>query len=210
MKVRKYLRRVPLVTLCVAMSVLVGYGGLVETAVALPFNDDMVGGQYISGSMMRPRPAGGVPIGSLSRKMPSYEVALTYSNPLKGDKASAVRGERLFAINCSPCHGNYPDGKYHESAIALKGMPSVNLTDEGLLYFDGAAKQKPKPDGHIFGYVYFGGLALMPAYGWKLSNSEIWDIVNYVRKIQSLAGTVPNIETVPNKETAPNVEIASK
>ncbi len=172
---------------CISTILVVGIFSAFRSAHALPFNDDMVGGQLISGTVMRPKPPGAVPIGSLSRRIPSYQEALALENPMKKDRASAVRGERLFAVNCSPCHGAYAGGKYHESAIASKGMPSVNLTDEGLLYFDGGAKQKPKPDGHIFGYIYFGGLALMPAYGWKLSNAEIWDIVSYVRHIQSLA-----------------------
>ncbi|MCB0331689.1 MAG: cytochrome c, partial [Bdellovibrionales bacterium] len=41
-----------------------------------------------------------------------------------------------------------------------------------------------KSDGHIFSYIHFGGVAIMPRYGYKLSPREHWDIVNYIRWMQ--------------------------
>jgi mono/diheme cytochrome c family protein len=133
-----------------------------------------------AGSMSRPRVPNTVPVGSLTRRIESREVALKLENPQQGDKVSIANGERLFAINCSPCHGKYssdPAGaqQYKRGAVAHL-VPGPDLTDPIIA---------AKPDGHFYGYIYFGGMAIMPAYGWKLSPTEHWDIVNYVRKVQA-------------------------
>lgn len=151
---------------------------------ALPFNDDMVGKQMITGTIMRPKPAHSVPIGTSNRHVESREAALTLQNPQRGDTRSPVRGERLYRVFCGTCHGVFSDTQWTPSAILDKGMPAINLGDENIWYFDPDKKERLKPDGHYFGYVSLGGLALMPAYGWKLSNTEIWDVVNYVRQVQ--------------------------
>jgi len=150
--------------------------GGVSTAAALPFNQDMVGGQPVTGQVMRPKAPNTVPLGAAADFVPSREEALTWQNPIKGDRMSTLNGQRLFQVNCSPCHGAYKDGEHTPGAVS-NVMPGVNLSLD--MY-------KVKPDGHFFGYIHFGGMAIMPAYGWKLSTTEHWDIVNYVRHIQGL------------------------
>jgi hypothetical protein len=45
---------------------------------------------------------------------------------------------------------------------------------------------KDRTDGYIFGAIHYGSYStLMPAYGWKFSIEEHWDMVNYIRKMQS-------------------------
>jgi hypothetical protein len=41
----------------------------------------------------------------------------------------------------------------------------------------------PKTDGHYYGVLQFG-FGLMPAIGWKMSPSEHWNIISYVRQVQ--------------------------
>lgn len=155
-----------------------GFFFVSSAALALPFNQDMVGNQLITGSLMREKPLGSVSKGSLSRTFVNREAVLEYKNPMVGDKNSVLRGRRLFAVNCQPCHGHYEDGKHVPGTFAAQ-MPSIDLTQEMI------AK---KPDGHFLGYIYFGGMAIMPAYGWKLSVKEHWDIVSYVRHLQTTGG----------------------
>ena len=148
---------------------------------ALPFNQDMSYGQNMpAGSVMRPRVPNTVPVGSVANYVASREEALTWSNPRAGNPLAIRNGERLFAVNCSPCHGKFSiDGtklNYKPGAVSSQ-VPGPDLTDPTIA---------AKPDGHFFGYIYFGGVALMPAYGWKLSKTENWDIVSYVRKVQSV------------------------
>lgn len=148
----------------------------VSSAVALPFNQDMVSGQINVGHVMRPKAPNSVPLGSLDAHVPSREVALTWENPLKGDRMSTLNGQRLFQVNCSPCHGAYEGGKHTPGAVSnLVPGPDISLNMYTV-----------KPDGHFFGYIHFGGMAIMPAYGWKLSTTEHWDIVNYIRHVQGV------------------------
>lgn len=148
----------------------------VSSAVALPFNQDMVSGQINVGQVMRPKAPNTVPLGSLDAYVPSREEALTWENPLKGDRISTLNGKRLFQVNCSPCHGKYEDGKHTPGAVA-NAVPGPDVSLD--MY-------RVKPDGHFFGYIHFGGMAIMPAYGWKLSTTEHWDLVNYVRHVQGV------------------------
>ena len=156
-------------------------------AQALPFNQDMVGTQPVTGSIMRPKAPGSVPRGALSRyseKPEDLTKTLQITNPTKADADSLAHGERLFSVNCSPCHGSYTGGKHVASAMQVPNgaMPGPVLSD---------AIVAQKPDGHFYQFIHFGGMAIMPAYGYKLSVQEHWDIVNYIRDFQRKAGSSP-------------------
>jgi len=142
-------------------------------AVALPFNDDMVEGQLKPGQVMRSQASGSVAIGSLARTTSSREAARALSNPIKPDKSSKENGARLYTINCAPCHGTWKNGK-HEMGISPL-LPGPDLSMDAIAQ---------KPDGHFYDFIHFGGMAIMPAYGFKLSVKEHWDIVNYLREVQ--------------------------
>jgi mono/diheme cytochrome c family protein len=149
-----------------------------STALALPFNTDMYDPQPMTGEVMRPKAPNSVPMGSLDRRLESKEAALKLQNPLRGDPVSVESGQRLFAINCAPCHGTYGvDGAQTPSWFASQvGAPDLTAST----YWE-----ESRSDGNIYGTIHLGGMAIMPAYGWKLSPTEHWDIVNYVRSIQA-------------------------
>ena len=150
-----------------------------DIASALPFNSDMVNNQLRAGSIMRPKVDGTVAIGSAASHLGKREDALALSNPIKGDKVSAASGERLFAANCYPCHGDIsqkpwqpgPTGRLINAVVA--GKPP-ELTND---YY------KAQPDGVFYAAIHFG-FGLMGNVGWKLSPTEHWDIINYIRKVQ--------------------------
>lgn len=148
--------------------------GITVSAHALPFNDDMVHDQLKTGEVMRAAPENSIPRGASDRYVESREVAMSLKNPIAGDALSTRHGQRLWEIHCSMCHGVYTDTGY-EVGVVNQWVPGPNLADDAI---------KVKPDGHFFGYIYFGGLALMPRYGWKLSITEHWDLVNYIREVQ--------------------------
>jgi hypothetical protein len=146
---------------------------------ALPFNQDMVGTQLTNGNIMRPKAAESVPVGASERFIgPKREDALRLTNPVEPTEMSIASGSRLFAINCSPCHGRYIEGEHIPGAVSVY-LPGPELSN---------ALYKDKPDAHFFQFIYYGGLAIMPAYGWKLSIEEHWDIVNYIRHLQNTRG----------------------
>lgn len=156
---------------CLILSVLMI--ALQSSLYALPFSDDMVHDQPKVSEIMRPAPEGSVAMGSSARYVKDKEAALALTNPISGDAFSVERGERLWDVNCTPCHGQYAEDGY-KAGVVNKFLPGPDLTAD---YISG------KPDGHFFSYIYFGG-AIMPRYGWKLSMREHWDIVNYIRNQQ--------------------------
>lgn len=143
---------------------------------ALPFNDDMVNTQeFVAGETSRQKPDGSVAVGVLDYRVKDKAEAEKLTNPLKGDAKSAMYGKRLFQVNCSPCHGSIESKPYTPGPVAAKFASPPDITGETY---------KQKSDGYIYGTIHFGGMALMPALGWKLSPTEHWDIVNYIRKVQ--------------------------
>jgi len=162
------------------VTTMCGVAGLVATnptdALALPFNQDMVGSQISNGAIMRKHAEGAVATSDAERYVGlTREGALTLTNPIPATPESLSKGARLFSANCSPCHGRYNEGKYIPGAVS-NYVPGPNLA---LSFY------KEKPDAHFFQFIHFGGMAIMPAYGWKFSMEEHWDIVNYVRQVQN-------------------------
>lgn len=155
-----------------------------SSAMAMPFNTDMFEVQPSTDAVARKKPAGSVSIGSLERIKPDLNTAWVQKNPFTGSMESVDKGLRGFQKNCSVCHGAYDGNNAHiPSDLMLKGIPSIDLSSEAVRFNDPGTNQKPKNDAHFFTYVFNGGV-LMPAYGYKLSNAEIWDIVSYIREIQ--------------------------
>lgn len=149
----------------------------VGTAYALPFNDDMVDVQKRTGTIMRQKAPGAVAVGMSEYYVPSREEAEKMTNPLKGDATSTANGKRLFAVNCLPCHGDISKKPYAPGAVGAKALqtpPDLTLD----MY-------KTRTDGSIFATIHYG-IRLMPGHGWKLSPTEHWDIVNYVRSSQGI------------------------
>jgi mono/diheme cytochrome c family protein len=145
-----------------------------SSAGALPFNQDMVGTQYGLGQIMRPKATGAVSTNDAKRFIGTREEAASLKNPVAPTGQSILHGKRIYNANCSPCHGSFVEGKHVPGPVGAR-LPAVNLAQDYL---------KVVPDSHFFQFIHFGGMAIMPAYGWKLSLTEHWDIVNYIRSVQ--------------------------
>ena len=99
------------------------------------------------------------------------------TNPVKADAASLAKGKRLFAVNCLPCHGDISKKPYQPGAVGKKTLqtpPDLTLDT-----------YKTRTDGSIFATIHFG-IRLMPGHGWKLTPTDHWDIVNYIRNQQGI------------------------
>ena len=92
-------------------------------------------------------------------------------NPVRPDEESLRNGERLFRVYCVPCHG--PKGK-GGGEVSKRMVPAQDITSD--IY-------KAKPDGFFFATIVAGGV-IMPAQKKGLSEKDIWDIVNFIRKLQ--------------------------
>jgi mono/diheme cytochrome c family protein len=171
MEMFRLLRSSKLILVVIMLSTSVAHG--------LPFNDDMVSNPMKTGRVMRPLPSGSVSEGSSQYRVETREDALKLTNPNKGDKFSIASGKRLFSVNCSPCHGDMESKPWKPGAVTqFVGAPNISLA----MYHD---KPDGRTDGSIYGTIRFGSLSgLMPRIGYKLSPTEHWDIINYVRSVQ--------------------------
>jgi mono/diheme cytochrome c family protein len=97
-------------------------------------------------------------------------------NPIASDAASIEEGKKLYLRNCASCHG--PSGK-GDGSMALAGGTPANLTDE--TWDHGSS------DGEIFVVIRDGTSSDMEPYKDRLSEKQIWDIVNFIRSLSAKA-----------------------
>lgn len=100
--------------------------------------------------------------------------AAKLKNPVAADATSTSAGQDVYEKNCVGCHGTAGkgDGKMAET---MKTKPS-DLTD--------AEWKHGSTDGEIYTVVHDGiKSAGMRAFSPKLTDHQIWDVVNYVRSL---------------------------
>ncbi|MBO0724695.1 MAG: cytochrome c [Blastocatellia bacterium] len=93
-------------------------------------------------------------------------------NPEPQNAESVEAGKKLYQRHCAACHG--PNGK-GDGGMALSGGEPSDLTDD--------AWDHGSTDGEIFVVIRDGVSADMLAYREKLTDKQIWQIVNYIRSI---------------------------
>jgi cbb3-type cytochrome c oxidase subunit III len=93
-------------------------------------------------------------------------------NPEPQNAESVEAGKKLYQRYCAACHG--PNGK-GDGGLALSGGEPSDLTD--------AAWDYGSTDGEIFVVIRDGVSADMLAYKTKLTEKQIWQVVNYIRSI---------------------------
>jgi cytochrome c oxidase cbb3-type subunit III len=115
------------------------------------------------------------------------------SNPVNGDAVALQDGRRLFDwYNCSGCHGGHAGG----------GM-GPSLRDEVWIYGN--------RDDQIYDTIAQGRANGMPAWGSKIPQEQIWELVAYIKSMRTAQEPDPPIEPAdevvsdPNKFMPPNV-----
>jgi cytochrome c6 len=98
---------------------------------------------------------------SLLRLFLSLTVMISLANPVLA--ADIENGERIFTANCAACHagGNnviMPEKTLKKDALEANGMNAVSAIT----------------------YQVTNGKNAMPAFGGRLSDSDIEDVANYV------------------------------
>lgn len=96
--------------------------------------------------------------------------AAARKNPIRADKASVARGQKLFATNCASCHGASGDGD-GPAGKTLSPKPS-----------DLAAMAPQHPPGDLAWKIEHGRGA-MPAWNGTLKQNQIWDVVNFLQTL---------------------------
>ena len=95
--------------------------------------------------------------------------ATEMKNPYAGNAGAAAAGKKLYAQNCSQCHGRNREGMGPAPAL------------------DSAAVQKAKP-GELFWFVTNGKPASGMPVWTNLPKSQRWELVTYLQTKEKSAG----------------------
>ena len=107
--------------------------------------------------------------------------ATNLKNPVASTAESIAAGKQAFDTNCAACHGNLAQGAVKAGmTISIieeqKGKQPSDLTDE---QWDHGSS-----DGEIFAVIKRGlPPTMMAGYDGRISDADIWSIVNYLRTL---------------------------
>ena len=98
--------------------------------------------------------------------------AAKVKNPVPYTPESVSAGKRTYARLCVNCHGQ--TGKGDGGGAGGGGRPA-DLTGSSFEY--------GSSDGEIFSVIHDGVSADMQGYADRLSDTDIWNLVNFIRSI---------------------------
>jgi mono/diheme cytochrome c family protein len=120
---------------------------------------------------------------------------LALTNPFLPDDVSLAAGKQLFEVNCVTCHDEQGRGN-GPAATSL----SVKPPDFGSGHLD------IHTDGDVFYWIQNGpsNNSPMPAFKSKLNDDDIWNLVNYVRRLRNEATSAIGVDSteIDPKSTA--------
>jgi cytochrome c oxidase cbb3-type subunit 3 len=112
-------------------------------------------------------------------------------NPYAGNAVAIADGRRLFNwYNCSGCHGGHAGG----------GM-GPSLRDQNWIYGN--------RDDQIFASIAQGRSKGMPAWGSKIPQSQIWELVAYIKTMRTPQEADPPTEPADEKVLPPSPTMPS-
>jgi mono/diheme cytochrome c family protein len=133
----------------------------------------------------RPAPEGSVPARSPNGERPAHfaqtqldSAGATLRNPYPVNAALLARGELQYQRQCSVCHG--PAGAGNGPVVGPNKFPYAPAVN--------SAPTQGRSDGYIYGVIRVGR-GLMPPYGERMSEADMWATVAYLRRLQG-AGEV--------------------
>jgi mono/diheme cytochrome c family protein len=109
--------------------------------------------------------------GTFAKKGGNPEAAKV-KNPVAVSPASLAAGKRSYQRLCEKCHG--PEG--HGDGTAITEKQPQDLTD--------ATWEFGSTDGELFAAVHDGTSPDMEGYKERMTDTEIWNVVNYVRSLK--------------------------
>ena len=95
--------------------------------------------------------------------------AAKIKNPVAAAAESTAGGRRMYVRLCVRCHG--PEGKGDGEAAA--GATPSDLTGTQWTY--------GSTDGELFSVIHDGTSVDMAGYAERMSDTDIWNVVNYIR-----------------------------
>jgi len=105
-------------------------------------------------------------------------------NPIENNNDNLKKGERLYAMMCSHCHGKNGEGKgtikHPAYSAETKAVPSYKDKDTSNIRRSGTSMSELKA-GHIFHTITYGLNAMGP-HASQVTEEERWLIVNYIQE----------------------------
>ena len=92
-------------------------------------------------------------------------------NPVAANESSLAAGEKIYVRRCVACHGQKGNGDGPD-AVDL-GIHPAKLSDPGV---------REETDGALFWKITVGKKP-MPDYGRRLSPTDRWNVINYLRTL---------------------------
>lgn len=94
-------------------------------------------------------------------------------NPVAANESSLAAGRKIYSKTCFMCHGKTGDAD--GPAVIELNIHPAKLSDP---------KMATESDGALFWKVTTGKKP-MPTYGKRLSETDRWNLVNYIRTLPS-------------------------
>ena len=121
-------------------------------------------------------PVGAVPVQGAEVSLPAAQYRdLAMPVSIARSPQALQRGQELFRVNCSMCHGPLAKGDGPMRQFLIKNYaPAPDLTQPLTVR---------RTDGEIFGIMTNGGF-VMPKFRNLLTEEERWQVVRYLRTLQ--------------------------
>ncbi|MGH7923391.1 MAG: c-type cytochrome [Candidatus Binatus sp.] len=159
------------------IAVAIAIAAVPVPANCFPWSIDMFRGPEIQPYAMAPRvtPADTLPVHGGEPPMSLEQATIKMHNPFQPTPENLAQGKEKFDTYCAPCHGVAGQGNGPVAHILAK--PPKNLV---------TGTSKDLPDGYFYGTIRDGNLA-MPSYAEEMTPEQRWQIVMYIRSMQSAA-----------------------
>jgi len=108
---------------------------------------------------------------SISEKWVTATTTATKKNPIAPTEASTLAGQKIYLKHCATCHGK--NGHGDGPGVVDLGIQPSKLCDPRL---------RADPDGALFWKITVGKKP-MPGYGRRLSETDRWNLINYLRTL---------------------------
>ena len=108
---------------------------------------------------------------SASDKWLSPASSAAKKNPMPATQESISAGQKIYSKTCAMCHGKTGDAD--GPAVIELNIHPAKLSDPKLA---------TESDGSLFWKITTGKKP-MPSYGKRLSDTDRWNLVNYVRTL---------------------------
>jgi mono/diheme cytochrome c family protein len=112
-------------------------------------------------------------ISAIAKFGPAAPNIVPVSNPLEASVESIGRGQELFNVNCTTCHGLSGNGQ-GPAAHGIATFPRELWTWNNA---------PASADAYLFWFIT-NGRNEMPPWGLILSENDRWDVINYIKTIE--------------------------